>query len=868
MLYDSLLLHYGGGIIAETTKAMQQRNSAALMIGIGGAGVDTLSELRGKIHQQLQPDNPGEPVAKYEGIQLLGIDSDEVEHRQYRGNCRLRDEEFFSISARRLGEPLWHKEIIKEDPRMNWMAIDEIAVPPLVEGAGCIRQIGRFLLISNAGAVCAKIQSKCMAALQAYNEDTLDVYIFAGLSGGTGSGCFLDVCYLIRRIARFNNWNVRIFGYFFMPDVLISKAGAAARPAEVANNNANGYAALKELDYLMSLKSANDRFAQNYGNGLQVDTQEPPVDMCHLISAVNENGAMMPNGYTYAINVAADAVMPYLTAANENEGISLQGYRASLYRCVDFLPRTYGANLSYHILGACNAEVPVNQILTYLAAGYYDKFMQTVTGEGTRVTRSAVQDLQNELRLSAGEVYKSVIREIPSLVLPAVDSRVLIQGGMPGPGRLNDAWAKAGNDWFDRCMAKMTVNVNGLTQELESYDYNKTSTASLIGRLFHKLWELSVDPNFGPYYAAQLLHNGSDDLQRELDGTIGRVVERQRICEHQLEDALRCMEEAKAAFYNSTILNRKRLFEKYEYTVTQYFLAYMAIFQHKNTVDVLYRFKGQVQKLYKAYVSPLCSMLENLKETFQENRYLLEQPNGAVMAVSPHILQIVSVQDLKPNLDAVIEELDPKKLVCRFVDNLLANSDAWLFGDSDKITQLIRDFMLSNFQMQMGPSLLNCLFEKYPDARNDMTRLANLVYNDILERAHHIAAPAFWSHPAFAISNPNVSYPSGYLFTPQNAIPAQAAVDRFCENHREYRTGKTSGGNRIFVMRQYSGIPLYAYNGINYLKVHYDCAEEIGDSAGRHLYANTGRGTDGTGTKDWHHFLPDPVPLSWRKANQ
>ena len=50
---------------------------------------------------------------------------------------------------------------------------------------------------------------------------------------------------------------------------------------------------MKELDYLMSLRDADDWFRQDYGT-FKIETQEPPVKMCHLISATKSDGSLVP----------------------------------------------------------------------------------------------------------------------------------------------------------------------------------------------------------------------------------------------------------------------------------------------------------------------------------------------------------------------------------------------------------------------------------------------------------------------------------------------------------------------------------------------------------------------------------------------
>ena len=61
MTYDSLLLNCGGGVISTSQKS-KQFGGAALCIGIGGTGVSALAELKRKVYQQLEPDDPNDAV--------------------------------------------------------------------------------------------------------------------------------------------------------------------------------------------------------------------------------------------------------------------------------------------------------------------------------------------------------------------------------------------------------------------------------------------------------------------------------------------------------------------------------------------------------------------------------------------------------------------------------------------------------------------------------------------------------------------------------------------------------------------------------------------------------------------------------------
>jgi hypothetical protein len=118
----------------------------------------------------------------------------------------------------------------------------------------------------------------------------------------------------------------------------------------------------------------------------------------------------------------------------------------------------------------------------------------------------------------------------------------------------------------------------------------------------------------------------------------------------------------------------------------------------------------------------------------------------------------------------------------------------------------------------------------------------------------------FWRDPTFngqTFDNCNMSVPA-------NTISVCTAAEDFCRmnNFANYTVRKTGIGDRIFALRLCSGVPLFAYQGITLLKTYYDAAEGKAAGAGSHLYANTGRGTDGSGHKDWRHYLPTPMPYS------
>ena len=112
------------------------------------------------------------------------------------------------------------------------------------DAAGQKRRAGRILFAASSGMYISTLRAQYSKTKKISGNDSLQIHIFTGLAGGTGSGSIIDVIAQTRK--EYPDANIVV--YAMIPELDIPSGCEAGRYHQ------NGYAALKELNALQSLK--------------------------------------------------------------------------------------------------------------------------------------------------------------------------------------------------------------------------------------------------------------------------------------------------------------------------------------------------------------------------------------------------------------------------------------------------------------------------------------------------------------------------------------------------------------------------------------------------------------------------------------
>jgi serine/threonine protein kinase len=247
----------------------------ALIVGLGQIGIETLIEMRNRIAGELGA------VDALHNVRFLAIDTDSSTLQTAQaGSTAMSFRQQDTLQTRLQRPSHYLKTRDGKLPTDHWLDPRLIYRIPREQCGSGVRALGRLALVDNQRILAKRLEGELLSCC---SHDTPHqsapacdlglrthrprVYIVTSLTGNTGSGMFIDVAYLTRRLL--NNHGHRdaeIVGVFFLP---------AARPESGGTALANAYSALLELQHYSQQDSyfeARYETAASLSKGEEVST--------------------------------------------------------------------------------------------------------------------------------------------------------------------------------------------------------------------------------------------------------------------------------------------------------------------------------------------------------------------------------------------------------------------------------------------------------------------------------------------------------------------------------------------------------------------------------------------------------------------
>jgi len=218
-----------------------------LIIGIGGTGSRIVDRLAGRAGRLANWESQLRPLTHFVSIDTNELDQHKLKHIP---------------AGNRLNIAAFDKAVVIENFRrsqdsqaLQWLDRGYRPRPGFKPGAGQIRVESRLGFFYHSPEIRQRFKDLVEASLRPgvtwrqASPPKFNVYIFCTLAGGTGSGSFLSVAYLVDAVIREQHWQPRLIGNLLLSTVMLDKVG----PELHADIHANTYAALKELEHLTKL---------------------------------------------------------------------------------------------------------------------------------------------------------------------------------------------------------------------------------------------------------------------------------------------------------------------------------------------------------------------------------------------------------------------------------------------------------------------------------------------------------------------------------------------------------------------------------------------------------------------------------------
>lgn len=304
-----------------------------ILVGLGGTGGKILRAFKMRMYEEF----PTAEERKKQPVSLLYVDStDEMMPKDGRARADFRvmgqdasftNNEFLNIKDVDVDHILNH---IDNYPPIKGI-VDNVsavksAIGSLGQAAGQKRRAGRLLFAANARGYVNSLRDAYYRAQEVSGTaDRTNIYIFTGLSGGTGSGSIVDAIVQARKAFP----DAKILVFAMLPEMNLPKSDM-----DQGRYYQNAVAAMKELNALQTGRWQPQDVTGSGKIDLYNDNIKGVADGLTVYSNVNENGLTI-NSLTELPRIVSDYVFARIFYINDEDGVNGDIIRGYTYENMD-----------------------------------------------------------------------------------------------------------------------------------------------------------------------------------------------------------------------------------------------------------------------------------------------------------------------------------------------------------------------------------------------------------------------------------------------------------------------------------------------------------------------------------------------------
>lgn len=796
-----------------------------LFVGLGGKGSQTVAKLKTEIYKRLKCDPD---TRRPKNVEYLAIDSsiDDLEKlcKKSFGQVGLSvdptNSEVCQLYTSGAAAKLEQKDKLPDyitswlNPNMNKQLVGE--------GAGGIRQAGRYLLFSSAFSTVTNALKNKLQNLhqQIANVQTqrLVIYIFAGIGGGTGSGTIIDVPYIIREICK--TWtNVRLYSYIFLPDTYPDGVN-------YSYVKYNAYAALKEIDTLMEIGHMQGEacFEAQYTSAPEwkIKSNKPIFDSCVLVSGLNAVKGRILHPDKYASKVVIDTIInqmsdPATPADYQVVSSFLDNNFQMISGMVNELNTPKNAYYHFNVIGAGGVTLPTEEIMAYISHGTFELLKK---GWDKHASQQDVERILSMIHMLPQEQAQNIVSKSKVSMLEYHEGI----GGRTDKGDVQDnsLYTTLKNIWMSN---------NTLLYDAWDEAKNKNISERIIKELDDVYRSAFVDKDKGIYFLRELLASRIADgsafngllfrIENDYKSSISGLIRGQEEIQAQADER---MKEIQTELDSALCVFPKRKIEEYKSLCIQKFTADNMIYMYENIIK-------KCMKQIVDWIKLKIGELQNYVDVFTKLNDIIERNYLHVMnedkVSDTGYITLLELKDAKTDsgvqqvmqyMDSLLAGKRAEGMVTVLEQKILDTEKLWKaseedFDPMDVFVQYVEEQYTPLIQMTLD-TFLNI---KY---KNDDI---NKCINDLADSLEDDAAFAFPVISAFELT----SLPQKrYVFIPAGTGVLSSALQQKA-NVSGAQSIISMDRNHMYWYNLATGVPIFALKELeNYEKIY---EREAGD---------------------------------------